>query len=228
MLNENPNGNEETNEVDNQLAFDFDINVNDDVDIHIDTDENEVLDVVVAEEKSETEATEATDTQNKESKHKIKGKHSLGYDSIFKGKKKKDDEEEDDEWSQDLLVPKQESFEFDSSSAYHEETRDPEEYVRYKELKEAVYNIILEKTDINIKSSRRKPGREDFNRYYHILIQNLDKSKFSYAEIFVDLSYYFSDNVSNMFKLLDKKWGGKIILELAKKRNIKVDNIDFL
>jgi hypothetical protein len=218
MLNQSPNENEEINK--NQLEFDFDIDVNN-LEIHTDTDVNEQPSV-------DAMATEpAPDSENKESKHKIKGKHTLGYDSIFKGKKKKDDED-DDEWSQDLLVPKQENFEFDSSSSYHEETRDPEEYVRQKELKEAVYNIILEKTDINIKSSRRKPGREDFNRYYQILVNNLDRSKFSYADIFVDLSFYFSDNVSNMFKLLDKKWGGKIILELAKKRNIKVENIDFL
>lgn len=176
----------------------------------------------------ENTSTESANTPEKtESKHKIKGKHSLGYDSIFKGKKKKEGAD-DDEFAQDLLVPKQESFEFDSGSSYYEESQSPDEYIRHKELKEEIYRIITEKTDINIKNSRRKPGRIDFNKYFQILIENLDTSKFSYTEIFVDLSYYFSDNIFNMFKLLDKRWGGKIIKELAKKRNIKVDNVDFL
>ena len=55
---------------------------------------------------------------------------------------------------------------------------------------------------------------------------------FSYSEVFIEFSYYFSDNIENMFKLLDKKWGGKIAQELAKKGNIRgaknLEDIDFL
>lgn len=169
----------------------------------------------------------STESDNGESKHKIKGKHSLSHDSIFKGKKKLGENSPDDEFSQDFLVPKQENFDFDSSSAYHEETKDPEEYVRLKKLKEEIYVIIINKTDINIKNSRRKPGRVDFNKYYQVLVNNLDTSTYNFGEIFIELSFYFSDNIFNMFKLLDKKWGGKIIKELAKKRNIKIDKMDF-
>lgn len=194
-----------------------------------DTQEHDaIVDVVdIDVEKTGDEVKSETEGEA-ESKHKIKGKHSLSHDSIFKGKRKKDENSEDDENSTDFLIPRQDNFEFDVSSGYHEETRDPEEYVRIKKLKEEMYIIIVDKTDINIKNSRRKPGRIDFNKYYGIIVENVDVSVYSYGEIFIELSFYFSDNIFNMFKLLDKKWGGKIIKELAKKRNIKIDQMDFL
>jgi hypothetical protein len=55
--------------------------------------------------------------------------------------------------------------------------------------------------------------------------------KFSHSEVFLELAYYFSDNIENMFKLLDEKWGGKISMELAKKNKIRgfidLDDVDF-
>jgi hypothetical protein len=224
MLNDNFNEDDNTDNLDN-------IEIEYESETDTDTPQLNFDNVVVkpnSDETVETETENTTQETTEGSKHKIKGKHSLRYDSIFKGKKKVEDSDEDEEFAQDLLIPKQENFEFDTSSSYHDEVTNPEDYVRVKELKEAIYNIIVEKTDINIKNSRRKPGRIDFNKYYQILVENLDTSKFSYSEIFVDLSYYFSDNTFNMFKLLDKKWGGKIIRELAKKRNIKIDHIDFI
>ncbi|SRR6266403_831286 len=202
-----------------------------DSDIYTESDgteeqDNAVLDEELAELSEKTDETKLASEE--ESKHKIKGKHSLTHDSIFKGKKKKDENGDDDEFSADFLVPKQDNFDFDVSSGYHEETKDPEEYVRLKKLKEEIYIIIIEKTDINIKNSRRKPGRLDFNKYYGVMVENLDTKTYSYGEIFIELSFYFSDNIFNMFKLLDKKWGGKIIKELAKKRNIRIDQMDFL
>jgi hypothetical protein len=161
-----------------------------------------------------------------ESKHKIKGKHSLKYDSIFKGKKPVVDEEYD-EFSSDFLIPKQERFDIDESSSYRDEYRSPEDYTRIRELKEEIYHIIISKTNINIKSSRRKPGKHDFNEYLSILCENLDTSKYGYSEIFIEFAYYFSDNIGNMFKLLDKKWGGKIASELAIKSNFKLNDVDF-
>lgn len=190
--------------------------------------DNIVLDEDVIESTEKTDEAKPLTEEEAQSKHKIKGKHSLTHDSIFKGKKKKDENGDDDEFSADFLVPKQDNFDFDVSSGYHEETKDPEEYVRLKKLKEEIYIIIIEKTDINIKNSRRKPGRLDFNKYYGVMVENLDTSTYSYGEVFIELSFYFSDNIFNMFKLLDKKWGGKIIKELAKKRNIRIDQMDFL
>jgi hypothetical protein len=52
-------------------------------------------------------------------------------------------------------------------------------------------------------------------------------NKFTYSEVFIELSYYFSDNIVNMFKLLDKYYGGIIAKELAMKSNIKFDKINF-
>lgn len=169
---------------------------------------------------------EAVIEKDRPSKHKIKGKHSLQYDSIFKGKKVDIDEEFDD-FSSDFHVPKQESFDFDSGCSYHEEYRSAEDYVRIKELREKIYQIILDKTDINIKNSRRKPAKQDFNKYLIILADNLDTSRYSYSEIFIEFAFYFSDNIVNMFKLLDKDWGGKISVELAHKTNNNLKSIDF-
>lgn len=222
--------NNENNEGIDDLDNDFilpDGEIDSDSDDNI--DDSVVLDVEVdIEVEVEIKTDEVKAEESSESKHKIKGKHSLSHDSIFKGKKKLNENGEEDEFSTDFLVPKQENFDFDTSTGYHEETKDPEEYVRLKKLKELIYVIITDKTDINIKNSRRKPGRLDFNKYYGILVENLDVSTYSYGEIFIELSFYFSDNIFNMFKLLDKKWGGKIIKELAKKRNIKIDQMDFL
>jgi hypothetical protein len=55
---------------------------------------------------------------------------------------------------------------------------------------------------------------------------------YTYSEVFVEFSQYFSENTTNMFKLLDGTWGGKISKELAQKYNIKgvknLDNVDFV
>ncbi len=173
-----------------------------------------------------------TEDQNEESKHKIKGKHSLEYDSIFKGKKKKYDEDdvylEYEEFDPDYHVPRQESFNFDVGSSYYQENMKSSESHRLRQLREDIYEIIVSKTNINIKSSRRKPGRVDFNNYLTVLIDNLDTNKYSYTEVFTEFSFYFSDNLVNMFKLLDEKWGGKISKELEDKANLDLDDLDFM
>ena len=185
------------------------------------------VEVLGGDEIADDEITDDDDAAKaKASKHKIKGKHSLKYDSIFKGKKTETDDEFDD-FSSDFHVPKQESFDFESGCSYHDEYRTPEDYARIKELREKIYHIITVHTDINIKSSRRKPAKQDFNKYLAVLAENLDTSRYSYSEIFIEFSFYFSDNIVNMFKLLDKDWGGKISVELAHKTNNDLKNIDF-
>jgi hypothetical protein len=60
-------------------------------------------------------------------------------------------------------------------------------------------------------------------------MENLDMSIYSHSEVFIELSYYFSENELNMFKLLDQKWGTKIVKELSTKYNIsKIDGIEFI
>jgi hypothetical protein len=157
-------------------------------------------------------------------KHKIPGKHKLKYDSIFKGKQ--DEEEDTNEYT---ISHRTEGFEIDRGSSEWNATYEFEEYVRLKNLKQDIYNIITSKTDINLKANRRKPGRNDFNLYYELLMENLDMTIYSHSEVFIELSYYFSENELNMFKLLDQKWGTKIVKELSTKYNIsKIDGIEFI
>lgn len=201
-----------------EVCLDFDSNLEED----IEEDEFvEDLDKVLIED------CENNDSK-KESKHKEVGKHSLKYDSIFKGKK---DESELDEYIIETSSSNN-NFELDTASSYSFERESPTEYTRLNNLKNELYTIIVDVIKLNIKNSRRKPSRVDFNKYYSKIVENLDMGTYSYSEVFIEFAYYFSDNIENMFKLLDKKWGGKIAHELTKKSNIngvkKLDEIDFL
>lgn len=133
------------------------------------------------------------------SKHKLQGKHSLKYDSIFKGKK--DDLVEDDMSSMFF----NENFEIDKSSVVYTESHDNEQYLRGKRVKEKVYDVLSRKTTLNFLNNRRKPSRVDFNNYYFLLTEELLNERFTHVELFNELSVYFSDNLFNMFKLLDNK-----------------------
>ena len=143
------------------------------------------------------------------SKHTIHKKHSLSYDSIFKGRKE-DPLTEDDYESSGF----NETFEVDKSSIYWFESVDNENYVKEKRIKEKVYEVLLDKTSINFLNNRRKPSRSDFNNFYFLLKTNLQEESFTNVELFNELSVYFSDNLFNMFKLLDNKWRNMIISEL--------------
>lgn len=143
------------------------------------------------------------------SKHTIEGKHSLKYDSIFKGKKEESDGNEDFD-----TMFSNEKFEVDKSSQYWFESIDNENYTKEKRVKEKVYEVLSEHTDISFLSNRRKPSRSDFNHYYYLLKAHLKKENFTNIELFNELSVYFSDNLFNMFKLLDNKWRNMIIVEL--------------
>lgn len=145
------------------------------------------------------------------SKHKEFGKHALKEDIIFKGKKEDNPTEEDY-----TGIYFNESFNHDPKSMYYDETINNYDYTREKDLKEKVYKILLEKTELNFDNNRRKPSKIDFNSYYSLLRNELDNDKFSYTEIFNELAFYFSDKLLNMFKLLDNKWRQYIFNELHK------------
>jgi len=144
------------------------------------------------------------------SKHSIHKKHSLNYDSIFKGKK----EDPLTEDTSEFLGSYNETFEVDKSSIYWHESVDNENYIKEKRIKERVYEVLAEKTDLNFMNNRRKPSRSDFNHYYFLLKSNLKDDNFTNVELFNELAVYFSDNLFNMFKLLDNKWRNMIISEL--------------
>jgi len=179
------------------------------IDIIIEIDEDD-LDIIESESEVKTEEPDPDGVVL--SKHKLEGKHSLKYDSIFKGKKEDPLDEEDGTSSFDTYH--KDTIEVDRSSNYYFESIDNEKYIRSKQVKERVYEVLEKNTSINFLNNRRKPSRTDFNQYYNILKDNLQSESFTNVELFNELAVYFSDNLFNMFKLLDKKWRNLIILEL--------------
>lgn len=179
-------------------------------------DEDEDLDILIEidEEDLDFEDKEQKPAEDEEivlSKHKMEGKHSLKYDSIFKGKKETPlDEDELDGFA----YYHKDSIEVDKSSNYYFESIDNESYVRSKLVKERVYQILCDHTELNFMNNRRKPSRSDFNTYYNLLKVQLEEESFTNVELFNELAVYFSDNLFNMFKLLDNKWRNMIINEL--------------
>lgn len=148
------------------------------------------------------------------SKHKVEGKHSLKYDSIFKGKKEDPISEDEDIISDNYTDFNKDSIEIDKTSSYHQESMNNEAYIRSKKAKEKVYKVLKEHTELNFMNNRRKPSRVDFNNYYNLLKTHLRDESFTNVELFNELAVYFSDNLFNMFKLLDNKWRNMIISEL--------------
>jgi hypothetical protein len=186
----------------------------DDIDIGIDIDEDD-LEIIIEINEDDLDLTkdvkEESETDVILSKHKVEGKHSLKYDSIFKGKKEDPLNEDDMDGFSNYF---KESIEVDKSSQYHHESIDNESYVRSKLVKEKVYLVLSNNTTLNFMNNRRKPSRVDFNNYYDLLKIELRDESFTNIEIFNELSVYFSDNLFNMFKLLDNKWRNLIINEL--------------
>ncbi|MFA5585343.1 MAG: hypothetical protein WDA02_02195 [Saccharofermentanales bacterium] len=151
-------------------------------------------------------------------KHKQEGKHSLKRDTIFKGKK--DDKNEDMSQSDDSY--------YDNINIFEIQYNENDDIISSTDLTKDVYDILDEKTDIDFKQNRRKPNKDSFNNYYNLLVKELGY-RYTRSEIFVELSYYFTDNIFNMFKLLDKKPAMNIIKELTQKGFLKnLDGINFL
>jgi len=180
------------------------------------SDDIENIDIIIEISEDDSETETDSDIENSKddvilSKHKVQGKHSLKYDSIFKGKKDEKLEEDDGDQANMYF---NEKFEVDKSSFFYVESYDNEFYIRQKNIKEKVYNVLLDHTSINFLNNRRKPSKSDFNHYYYLLKANLEQDGFTNIELFNELSVYFSDNLFNMFKLLDNKWRNLIIVEL--------------
>jgi vacuolar-type H+-ATPase subunit I/STV1 len=157
-------------------------------------------------------------------KHKREGRHSLKRDTIFKGKENKIETADDD--TSDHPINK--NYKIDSGSLFEQESRNNEEYVNQKNLSNDVFEILEKHTDLEFKNNRRKPNKQSFNDYYRLLLNHLS-IKYTHSEIFVELAYYFSDNIFNIFKLLDKKYATIVIRELKSKGYLKnLDNINFV
>lgn len=206
-LNENLEESQEVNFEDIVLEMDDDTNEEEFIEEEFIDDEELSSDT----EKSNTEITDESAADDVIfSKHSIHKKHSLNYDSIFKGKK--EDPLTEDNFEN--FGSFNETFEVDKSSIYWYESVDNENYIKEKRIKERVYDVLAEKTDLNFMNNRRKPSRSDFNHYYFLLKSNLKDENFTNVELFNELAVYFSDNLFNMFKLLDNKWRNMIISEL--------------
>jgi len=209
LENEDPiDKNEEYSLIDDEVEEDPTIIIvdEDEIDIVIEVsnevdEKNDIVDV------DEVEGESSEDVVL--SKHKVEGKHSLKYDSIFKGKK--DDAIEEGDSMTSFFNDK---FDLDKGSIFYTESYENESYLRQKRVKEKVYEVLLSKTSINFLNNRRKPSRSDFNNYYLLLTTELTGERFTNVELFNELSVYFSDNLFNMFKLLDNKWRNLIIMEL--------------
>lgn len=167
------------------------------------------LDIVIEIDDSDDSEAPSEEEDVVLSKHKMQGKHSLKYDSIFKGKK---DEKLDEMESNSPQY--NDNFKVDSSSALYFESYDSEQYVKLKKLKEKVYQVLSDHTSLNFMNNRRKPSKDDFNTYFHLLKVHLKDDGFSNVELFNELSVYFSDNLFNMFKLLENKWRNLVLAEL--------------
>lgn len=187
-----------------------DINIDDSLDdIEIETDESET-DIEDINETSETKIV---------SMHKQTDKHSLEYDTIFRGKKEELDMESDTS-----TTYYNDNFTHDASTSYYQDTISNYDSIRESELKKRVYDVLIEYTDINFMNNRRKPSKGDFNDYYGLLKIHLKEDSFTDTEMFIELAYYFSDNLFNMFKLLDNKYRDSVIGELQQHIGKTPDN----
>lgn len=154
-------------------------------------------------------------------KHRQEGKHRLKRDTIFKGKLDKKPEDEG------MYGFEQDDY-GDISTFFDYESEQYSNNIEQNNLTKDVYEVLKEKTDLDFKQNRRKPNKETFNKYYNLLLKELG-FRYTKSEIFVELSYYFTDNIFNMFKLLDKRPATIIIKELTQKGYLSdLDGINFL
>lgn len=190
-----------------------------------DEDDNDIDISEFGYDEDEDESDEVTETVTKVSKHKEKGKHALRYDSIFKGKKHEDVDNEH-------IIDIQTTFNADNETSNGLEQRDQVEYERLKKLQTEIHEVMVSMGKINIDMPRRKPSKVEFNRMFAEIVKTLDMDQYSYSEVFTLYAYNFSDNLENLFKLLDKEWGGKISLELKELYDIKgkskFEDIEFM
>lgn len=204
-------------EIIEEFDEDFDDSFDEDFDDKITIDDNYV-DTNVSDGESKFDLLYHFNTN----KHKQEGKHRLKEDTIFKGKnEKKYDEFEEYGYEENTDYNDIISF-FDYESVEHSNS------VEQNNLTKDVYDVLNEKTDIDFTQNRRKPNKETFNSYYTLLVNSLC-FKYTKSEVFVELSFYFTDNIFNMYKLLDKKSATIIIKELIQKGYLKnLENINFL
>lgn len=233
LQNENS---EDQNEVQNEVQSEDSMVISEDDIIEIETDlieENNVDD-------DEEQTANVNNLEESESdldiyfkfgtnNHKLEGKHSLKRDTIFNGKLSENTTEDIDIYGQVGEM----DFSFGDSplekgTLFEEESRNSDDFINRRNLAKDVNTLLKEKTDIDFKSNRRKPNKVVFNSYYKLLLEEIGSS-YTKCEIFTELSYYFTDNIFNMYKLLDKSYAMGIISELREKGYLSdITSINFM
>jgi hypothetical protein len=162
--------------------------------------------------------------------HKIDGKHSLERDTIYCGKLSTENEQDSVYSNSTDFDYSVDNYKIDSGTIFEQESINNDQYLHLKELENDVNLILKEKTNIDFSLNRRKPNKITLNEYYELLLKELyHKAKYSKCEIFTTLSVYFTDNLYNMFKLLDKKHANDLIKELQFKGYLsELGDINFI
>lgn len=191
----------------------------DDDDINFDDDEDSYVEKKVEIEKDEIETDDLVYYRYYMNNHRLEGKHSLKRDTILHGKKNPEESIEQEcyytpeaDFNKDQGIEKGTDFEFESKNFM--------DYAERINLSKDVHDVLSKNTPIDFQSNRRKPNRQVFNDYYSMLLKELS-NKYTNYEIFIELAYYFTDNLFNMYKLLDKKYAMLIIKELQEKGHLQ-------
>jgi len=223
------NVNDELNdELDDELNLNDELNELDVSELEPDLD-NDVT-VSKIEDEIEDEIEDDVDIMFKfnTNNHKIEGKHSLARDTIFKGKLDDPSDQVDEYFNIQEDININDGLPIEIGTNYEFESKHNEDYVNRLNLSRDVHKMLSEKTELDFSCNRRKPNRQAFNDYYKMLIDNIGK-EYTKSEIFVELSYYFTDNIFNMFKLLDKEYATQIIIELKQAGYLdNLNNINFI
>ena len=225
--------NEKFNNLDENLDYNEE-NLNDeelDEFIDIEDFEEELLDNIEESNVSDDCEVEENDVdimvRFNTNNHKLEGKHSLSRDTIFKGKLDINNEQSDYFFPQEEINIS-DGLPIEVGSTYEFETKYYEDYVGRLNLSRDVYDLLSTNTGLDFSTNRRKPNKQAFNDYYKMLLENIGKD-YTKSEIFVELSYYFTDNIFNMFKLLDKEYATQIIVELKQSGYLtNLNNINFI
>jgi hypothetical protein len=152
----------------------------------------------------------------------------LKRDTILNGKINEEQPDAEDETGFTGFEYSSYENHIDHGSIFEEDSRNASEQHNRKKLSEDIYHLLKNNTDLDFKSNRRKPNKATFNNYYKMLLMNID-SQYTKSEIFVELAYYFTDNIFNMYKLLDKKYATIIIIELREKGFLtNLNSINFM
>ena len=225
---------EEDDEYNDDNEFENEFESDDDVEFDSESDDDDdfELEDIVIDDTDDTDDIEETSEPvkkpgRKPTRSKLIGKHSLAHDSIFKGKKINHEEEYDE--SEYIIKNAGGSLDINEDLLDFEESRDSIQYYRETRLKVEIKKVLEEFTDINFLANRRKPSKSDFNAYFALLIKELVKFGYTRTEIFIELSGYFSDNIWNMFLLLENKYSNIIIAELKEENGFSdMDKINFI